>query len=148
MKCRPTFTEIYEARSILGLNDDDGDGPLTKSRVQNAYVRAALRHHPDIVAGKNRSGVARPCASAFRKCCEAREILLAAQRWDTIVDHGPTRRRRNVYYNHRAGKFPSLRFLTWRQNLALRGIVAVTLTVGCVWDDYSRKSGRETATSR
>lgn len=126
----PSITSILEARRVLGFNHTYH--MLTKYQIHSAYVRSVKRYHPD---GRHRPG-ASPCVIAFRKCCEAREILLAAQRFD--LKSNSCGRKRRIGEGRGGFPFRTLRVLSMKQNLALRGLVMVTLAFGTIYDDWNK----------
>lgn len=119
---------VRQARLLLHLENHKSS--LTKSQIQQAFVRAAKMHHPD----RRHSHDATPCAERFQRALEAKEVLLA--------HHCGGRRTTGVYSRSQGGfGFPThrLRILTLRQNLLLRGIVLTTITFGVMYDEWSRK---------
>uniref|UniRef100_A0A7S4HHW5 J domain-containing protein n=1 Tax=Odontella aurita TaxID=265563 RepID=A0A7S4HHW5_9STRA len=144
-----------EARRILGLDDSSSDGRLRfldRVEIQRAYLAAARRHHPD---ARNVSG-SRPCAFTFRRCHEAREALLAQHCGVRASVH--YRGAKNAGFGRKGGRsggngggwgfdgigrgFPhrTLRILTLRQNLALRGVVLTLVTVGTLYDYWTKRN--------
>ena len=126
---------LYKARKLLGL---ESTSPLTKARIQEAFVEAAKLYHPD-------SRHKQPCAVKFRECHQPRRLSL-----DHYCSGGQSRPTTSTTNNATANKpwykpsdprkhgFPytTLRVLTLRQNLALRGMVMLTLAVGAICDKY------------
>eukprot|EP00978_Attheya_sp_CCMP212_P029950 scaffold108475_cov39-Attheya_sp.AAC.1 len=134
---------LHRARQLLDLSE----GPaVTKEKIQYAFVRAAQQYHPD----SRHNDQATPCAKMFQDCHEARKLLLAHYCGNTKNDAS---RIRPQYY-HKPNRQPppfstgfpfrSLRILTAKQNIALRGIVMVVLTVGTFYDDWRRNKTRLT----
>mmetsp|Transcript_2454 Transcript_2454/g.3866 ORF Transcript_2454/g.3866 Transcript_2454/m.3866 type:complete len:136 (-) Transcript_2454:105-512(-) len=90
-------------------------------------------------------------AVTFRECLEAREILLKQHKYGFY--HPIRRATMGTYYNSSslsspffASGFPTktLRALTLKKNLALRGIVMLSLTFLAVYEEFtssSRKKG-------
>jgi len=139
------------------INNSDGidTSKLSKSEIQLAFLRTARRYHPD---GQHRPN-ARPSAEQFRRCYEARRLLLAHHcgifpRQD--VGSGGSGRSSHYYYNYRhsntatgGGGFPfrTLKLLTPKQNIMLRGAVFAVLAAGTSYDDWTRKAERRKKTS-
>lgn len=137
------------------INSDNATSTLSKSEIQLAFLRAARRYHPD---GRHRPNAV-PSAEQFRRCYEARRLLLAHHcgifpRQDVGRGGGGSAggRSSHYYYNYNrsntsttgGGGFPfrTLRLLTPKQNLMLRGTVFAVLAVGTSYDDWTRKVER------
>ena len=126
---------LYKARQLLGL---ESTSPLTKENIQYAFVRAAKKYHPDRRHNQ-------PCAVKFRECHQARRLLLDHYCYNGTASAGSAsinyNKKKQAWYeptDPRAHGFPytTLRVLTLKQNLALRGIVMLTLAVGAICDKY------------
>jgi len=136
----------------LNSSDNNTNDNLTKSDIQSAFLEAARRYHPDSQHRPN----AKPSAERFRRCYEARSLLFAHH--CGIIPrshHGTGARSAHYYYNYRhrrsnnAGMmgrgfpFRTLKLLTPKQNIILRGSVFTVLAFGTMYDDWSRKGKRE-----
>ena len=129
---RETAMALYRARKLLKLEDVS---PLTKLKIQEAFVCAAKEYHPD-------SRHKQPCARKFRECHEARRLLVDHYSSHTNVDfsaasdNGPSQKPWYKPSDPRDHGFPhtTLRVLTLKQNLALRGFVMATLALGAFCD--------------
>lgn len=119
---------------------------LTKLEIQQAFVRAAQLYHPD----SRHNADAHPCATTFQECHEAREMLLAHYTGSQSTRHKSPR-----YQNHYsqsssssernfAQGFPyrTMRVLTLKQNLALRGAVMMVISVGSLYENWQRREHR------
>ena len=76
LKCVHTLLEIPRdpAPSIHGREVTQCSGIPSRDQIQDAFRKAAKRHHPDTVGAAAHS---RPNANkAFRECNDARELLL------------------------------------------------------------------------
>ncbi|CAB9508244.1 expressed unknown protein [Seminavis robusta] len=66
----PQRMSVLEAHKLLGLLPKPRGTP--KQDIQQAYLVAAKKYHPD-----SRNNIdATPCAASFRQCHEARQVLL------------------------------------------------------------------------
>mmetsp|Transcript_34179 Transcript_34179/g.39602 ORF Transcript_34179/g.39602 Transcript_34179/m.39602 type:complete len:190 (+) Transcript_34179:31-600(+) len=77
MRSPPPFSlaaSLQQARKLLGLVADEN--PLTKSCIQNAYIRGAKLHHPDARHGSSDKASKIHGAIQFNRCKEARDLLL------------------------------------------------------------------------
>mmetsp|Transcript_49644 Transcript_49644/g.74922 ORF Transcript_49644/g.74922 Transcript_49644/m.74922 type:complete len:176 (+) Transcript_49644:120-647(+) len=143
----------HRARLLLQLYQRNP----TRGEIQDAFLRAAKKYHPDKrhPSNKNVASSTSPSSSSsavtFRECLEAREILLKQQKHG--FHHSIRRATTGTHYNSSsssssffASGFPTktLRVLTLKQNLALRGMVMLSLTFLAVYEEYassSRKKG-------
>jgi len=151
---KKSSTTVDDKNNGTNQKSDYNKSNLTRSEIQSAFLRAARRHHPD---GKHRSDAA-PSVELFRRCHEARRLLLAHHCGIFPRDHGGARSS-HYYYDYRRGSaatkgagggfpFRTLRLLTPKQNFALRGGVFLVLAVGSVYDDWTRKGVRRRVEGR
>ena len=127
---------LAEARRWLNLDPEES---LSKQQIQNAFARAAQTYHPD---SRHRPG-ARPCAIAFRKCNEARQLLFAnPYPVRPLVDSSSNRRRRRNTGWVGSHGFPTrkLRILTLKQNIMLRGFVMWSIAAGVLYEEWAREN--------
>lgn len=127
---------IRQARRLLDLNGSTRTC-LSKEEISQAFLRAAKKHHPD----RHHSPEAMPCAERFRQALDAKELLLR--------HYCGGRRAAARNYTRRNGFAPgfptrTMRVLTLKQNLMLRGIVLTAITIGTLYDEWSRK-GRKSS---
>lgn len=140
MRDTTSTISIRQARRLLHL--DDCKASLTKSEIQQAFIRAAKLHHPD----RRHIHEAIPSAQRFQQALEAKEVLLS--------HYCSSRRNRGVNprYGHSGFEqgFPTrkLRILTLRQNLMLRGFVLTAITFGTLYDEWNRRSRRDSSNNR
>jgi len=156
-KSSSTTVTVPQARALLGIVDDTSrrpPPPPSRDLIQKSFLRAAKMHHPDTVHNPN----ARPCSVTFRRCLEARSVLLnhyhgmagrcGAARRGNDDGHPASSYRRHDRTNNSKRKFgqgfpfQTLRVLSLRQNLALRGTVMVLLTIGTAYDEWGRYARR------
>ena len=149
-----SLKEAHRLLKLSNLDNGNTDGNnntndnLTKSDIQSAFLEAARHYHPDSQHRPN----AKPSAEQFRRCYEARSLLLAHHCGIIPRSHHGAGARSAHYYRHRRSNnagmmsgfpFRTLRLLTPKQNIILRGSVFMVLAFVIMYDDYSRKSNRE-----
>ena len=130
----PSSASVRQARLLLGLNDQRST--LTKSQIQQAFVRSAQKFHPD----RRHNHDATPCAKRFQQSLEAKEVLLfhyCGSRRTTGVH--PYYQQANGYAKGYGFPTRNLRILSLKQNLILRGIILTTITFGTLYDEWNRK---------
>ena len=147
-----TKVSISQAQTLLGILPDQPRP--SREHIQNQFLVAAKMHHPD--ARHNSSS--RPCAATFARCMEARAVLLKYYYGVGSREGATYRPGGQSYHNAKRNKarrsnvgrgFPyqTLRVLSLKQNLALRGAVMTVLTVGTLYEEWNG-GNREKETSR
>lgn len=142
-----TTVSVPQARVLLGILDDRP--PPSRDLIQKSFLQAAKMHHPDTVHNPN----ARPCSVTFRRCLEARSVLLDHYHGMAGGCGGDERRHPASHGRHNGANntrrrfgqgfpFRTLRVLSLKQNLALRGTVMVLLTIGTAYDEWGRYARR------
>lgn len=132
-----TSVTLPQARVLLNILHDKPK----PSHIQQSFREAARIYHPDSRYRPN----ARPCSATFRRCHEARNVLLEHYHGtrSPIGGHSnnnnnnrrPTARR-TTSARPRGFPYRTLRVLTVKQNLALRGSVMLVLTLGTLYEEY------------
>ena len=136
---------LSQARVLLNILHDEP--PPSPTYIQQSFREAARIYHPD---SRHRAD-ARPCSTTFQRCHEARQVLLdhyhgnggrlssdGGYRYkDSNTTHSNSARPRGFPYR-------TLRVLTVKQNLMLRGSVMLILTFGTLYEEFT-KNKNETA---
>ena len=153
MSYRP-FQSIIDAKRLLEIQQDILRP--SKEDIQKAFAQAARKYHPD---GRHHLN-AQPCAIQFRQCVQARDLLLHHY-------YGPSPSRpytrpppssgNNQYHHYRYNNntyasssgthndyfakgfpFQTLRLLTLKQKLVIRGAIMVLVSAGALYDKWVR----------
>ena len=139
-----TSVTLPQARVLLNVLQDHP--PPSPDHIQQSFREAACIYHPDSRHRPN----ARPCSATIRRCHEARDELLehyhGTRSKSPIGGHSSSNRRstarRTTSARPRGFPYRTLRVLTVKQNLALRGSVMLVLTLGTLYEElFATKSG-------
>ena len=141
-----TSVSLRQALHLLNFQNYKGEPP-SRRKIQQNFVAAAKRLHPDARHDLR----AAPCAESFRQCHEARAVLL--EHYHGIHRKGGTRKWKpraeqwSAAAAAAAQGFPynTLRILSLKQSLALRGMVAGLLIIGLACDKLRIQMARENA---
>ena len=133
-----TSVTLPQARVLLNILH--GHPPPSPDHIQQSFREAARIYHPDSRYRPN----ARPCSATFRRCHEARNVLLehyhGTRSKSPNSGHSNNNRRstarRTTSARPRGFPYRTLRVLTVKQNLALRGSVMLVLTLGTLYEEY------------
>ena len=124
-----TSVTLPQARVLLNiLHDKPKPSP---DHIQQSFREAARIYHPDSRYRPN----ARPCSATFRRCHEARNVLLEHYHGHSNNNRRSTARP-TTSARPRGFPYRTLRVLTVKQNLALRGSVMLVLTLGTLYEEY------------
>ena len=159
------WSSVYEARRLLGIPNDQ-IRPPTKEEIDNAFRNAAKKYHPDSVSSTTQVQPCaikfRQCLQARdilldyqsshqpgRGGREGRQ-----QQYGSHPSHNKShshyRRHHNQYQHHHHhhrnqkdyfGKgfpFQTLRLLTLKQKLMIRGSIMVVVSLGALYDRWLR----------
>ena len=130
---------LSEARVLLSILQDKP--PPSSNHIQASFRQAARIYHPD---SRHRPD-ARPCSVTFRRCHEARRVLLDHYHGGGIGIGGGMYGSKASGSTHsksaRPKGFPyrTLRVLTVKQNLMLRGTVMLVLTFGTLYEEFTKE---------
>jgi 6-pyruvoyl-tetrahydropterin synthase len=142
------LTSIYDAKRLLSVSSEDDSLRPTKENIQKAFVRSALKYHPD---SRHRRD-AQPCAVKFRRCVHARDLLLHhyvgpsrsrpvnPSSFYTNNNTNTNKQHAGAHRDHFAKGFPfqTLRLLTLKQKLAIRGTIVALVSALALYDKWVR----------
>ena len=115
--------------------------PPSPGYIQQSFREAARIYHPD---SRHRPD-ARPCSTTFRRCHEARKVLMEHYHGtgNGFGSDGFSRRTPNkaasTSFRPRGFPYRTLRVLTVKQNFMLRGSVMLILTFGTLYEELTKE---------
>ena len=133
---------LSQARVLLNILHDKP--PPSPDYIQQSFREAARIYHPD---SQHRPD-ARPCSTTFRRCHEARKVLMehyhgTGNGFGSFSSRTPNS---SASTSTRPRGFPyrTLRVLTVKQNLMLRGSVMLILTFGTLYEEFTKGKKKTT----
>ena len=133
---------LSQARVLLNILHDKP--PPSPDYIQQSFREAARIYHPD---SQHRPD-ARPCSTTFRRCHEARKVLMEHYHGsgNGFVSGSSRTPNTAASTSARPRGFPyrTLRVLTVKQNLMLRGSVMLILTFGTLYEELTKGKKKTT----
>lgn len=134
-----SLVSLSQARILLNILHDKP--PPSPDYIQQSFREAARIYHPD---SRHRPD-ARPCSTTFRRCHEARKVLMEHYHGTGkgFGSGGFSRRTSNTAsrtsIRPRGFPYRTLRLLTVKQNLMLRGSIMLMLTLGTLYEEFTKE---------